>query len=63
MFYTLLTIACLCNVAEIKQNTVEPSIKVQPIIIEKFINTPKKFKVSKKVKYNKVPTRWERSWN
>ncbi len=61
MFYTLLTIACLCSTTEAKIEHTKPTVKPQPTVIEKFINIPKQFKVSDKVKYNKVPTRWERS--
>ena len=61
MFYTLLTLVALCSAAETKVEGTRPTIKPQTTVIEKFINIPKQFKVSNKVKYNKVPTRWERS--
>lgn len=61
MFYMLLTIACLCNTASAKVDNPKPNLKVQTNVIEKLNEIPKKFKVSERVKYDKVPTRWERS--
>ena len=61
MFYMLLTIVCLCNTANAKVDTTKPKPKVQTTVIEKLNEMPKKFKVSERVKYDKVPTRWERS--
>ena len=61
MFYMLLTIACLCSATDTKINDTESKPKVQATVIQKLNNMPKKFKVSERVKYDKVPTRWERS--
>jgi len=61
MFYMLLTIACFCTTASAKVATKKPKPKVQTTVVEKLNEIPKKFKVSERVKYDKVPTRWERS--
>ena len=57
----LLTIACFCNTASAKVDVKKPKPKVQTTVVEKLNEIPKKFKVSERVKYDKVPTRWERS--
>ena len=61
MFYMLLTIACFCSAANTKVDAKKPKPKVQTTVVEKLNGIPKKFKVSERVKYDKVPTRWERS--
>ena len=61
MFYMLLTIACLSATANAKVGTVKPKPKVKNVVIEKLNEMPKKFKVSERINYDKVPTKWERS--
>ncbi len=61
MFYTLLTIVCLCGTANAKVGTAKPKPKVENVVIEKLNEMPKKFKVSERINYDKVPTKWERS--
>ena len=61
MLYTLMTVAILLNTTD-HNNTEKPKVeKEQVIAVEKMLNKPKTYKISEKVKYHKVPTKWERS--
>lgn len=62
MLYALFTIACLCgSVNNDKINNKSPDSKKQATTIQKLLNEPMHYKISEKVKYFKVPTRWERT--
>jgi hypothetical protein len=63
MLYTLFTVAVLCinPVNNEKIGTTKPELKKELTPIEKILNAPMHYKISEKVKYFKVPTRWERT--